>query len=66
MLDCNAVDGQVDQATYSHIIKMWVKDVRGRTTHSLSPPPSPPLEVSQHVWSFIYTRPLIWIGVHVT
>lgn len=49
MLDCNAVDGQVDQATYSHIIKMWVKDVRGRTTHSLSPPPSPALEVSQHV-----------------
>ncbi len=31
MLECNSTDGKVDQTAYSHIIKMWVKDVRGRT-----------------------------------
>ena len=42
MLECNAVEGQVDEATYTHIIRMWVKDVRDRSEQS-----SPvPLEVT--------------------
>lgn len=45
MLECNAIEDRVDQTTYSHIIKMWVKDVRGRCDKS--PLHSLPLEVSQ-------------------
>ena len=42
MLECNAIEGQVDEATYTHIIRMWVKDVRDRSEQS-----SPvPLEVT--------------------
>jgi len=34
MLECNAVEGRVDEATYTHIIRMWVKDVRDRSERS--------------------------------
>ena len=58
MLECNAVDSQVDQTTYSHIIKMWVKDVRGRIDKS--PPHSPPLEVSECVCVCMCKA---WLGI---
>ena len=44
MLEMNAVDGMVDEATYSHVIRKWVKDVRNRSGRESLPQP---LEVSQ-------------------
>lgn len=41
-LQVSAVDGCVDQATYSHVIRLWVKDVRERSNQQATT-----LEVSQ-------------------
>ena len=41
MLECNSTDeGKVDQPTYSHIIRMWVKDVRDRSEKAAAPEPT--------------------------
>ena len=37
------MDRQVDQTTYSHVIRLWVKDVRDRSNQRATPS----LEVSQ-------------------
>ena len=43
MLECNSdAAGCVDQATYSHIIRKWVKNIRDREDEGGSP-----IEVSQ-------------------
>ena len=39
----SSVDGHVDQATYSRVIRLWVKDVRDRCHQQATPS----LEVSQ-------------------
>ncbi len=43
MLEVNAVEGVVDEETYSHVIRMWVKDLRDRNGSGSQQP----LEVSQ-------------------
>ena len=48
MLECNSTaEGKVDQPTYSHIIRMWVKDVRDRSEKAAAPEPL--LEVHLHM-----------------
>ena len=42
-LQVSAVEGKVDQDTYSHVIRLWVKDVRDRSNQQAAPS----LEVSQ-------------------
>lgn len=42
-LQVSAMDGQVDQSTYSHVIRLWVKDVRDRSSQQATSS----LEVSQ-------------------
>ena len=52
MLECNSTaEGKVDQPTYSHIIRMWVKDVRDRTEKAAAPEPT--LEVHRFTCSWL-------------
>ena len=55
MLECNSTaEGKVDQPTYSHIIRMWVKDVRDRSEKAAAPEPT--LEVHVCMWLYIYVH----------
>lgn len=58
MLECNSTeDGKVEQQTFTHITKMWVRDIRNRNVKSA---PSEPLEVSvRGDASTNYSQPLI-------
>ena len=50
MLECNSTaEGKVDQPTYSHIIRMWVKDVRDRSEKAAAPEPTLEVHVCLHV-----------------
>ena len=61
MLECNAVEGKVDEATYSHIIRMWVKDVRDRSERaspqSLEVTPLSDSDVSECVGGSVWLQP---------
>ena len=47
MLHCSTKDKQqVDEATYTHVIRKWVREVRSRSTSTLSLTEEPSQEVS--------------------
>ena len=57
MLVNHSVNGEIDETSYNHVIRNWVRDVRSR---SESPNSAHSLELSQisleeeEVWSGIY------------